>query len=488
MSALVAPFDTAHKVSFHNTRKFEMPFPFATFAEKRHACSPDISVSFPGAILSDEQLHAQQWQAVSMAIDVAPSADQDPFPRPPPRPQAQNAAKTKPRRTKRALAGRALRLARMARNLLLAHGALAVFVLGIYGSTVRLARFDHACAVVSRPINFQTQSGRILLQRFFWHFVHPAVHGDAGTWGAVVGCDPTVRPLNAAEQDWVKAQLRLEAQTSSASSGKENVESLTAEITKGRRVVVFNEVDRTYRTYLLYHLIDIDARLFSRATNVWRALEDTRPMKTAPSSVSERSVDCSGPSVSGTAKTVIFKEAWRKLSTRTPEVEFYKRMAQTFGDDETKWHGLPRFVCGGDQGQEDVRRWERTSPNASVMDHSQRSLRLSETMVGDSSSSSASHSFSGAAPDGDCEDELDVEHLEDATPYELPYPQHQTFSWTLAKGPEETDRERSQARIVVQDIGRPITQSTSTFEFVCAIMAAIEGMPQPEVLRLHICD
>ena len=455
MSVLVAPFDTAHKVSFHNTRTFEMPFPFAAFAEKRHACSPDISVSFPGANLSDEQLRAQQWQAVSMAIDVTPSADQDPFPRPPARPQAQNAAKTKPRRTKRALAGRALRLARMARNLLLAHGALAVFVLGIYGSTVRLARFDHACAVVSRPINSQTQSGRVLLQRFFWHFVHPAVCGSRAR-GAVVGCDPTVRPLNTAEQDWVKAQLTLET----ASSGEGNGESLTAEIAKGRRVVVFNEANRTHMTYLLYHLVDINPRLFSRATTVWRAMEDTRHLERAAYSEDGQPMHSEGsPGPRGMGKTVIFKEAWRQLSRRTPEVEFYKRMAQTFGDDETKWHGLAKFVCGGDQGQEDVLRWERSSPNVSVI-YGQRDLRFFTPTT--------------AAPSPPASSADDAAVPQDA-PYEVPYPQHQTFSWTLAKGKEEAHRERSQVRIVVEDVGRPLTTFTSTYELVCAIMAAIEG-------------
>ena len=256
----------------------------------------------------------------------------------------------------------------------------------------------------------------------------------------------------------MKAQLRLEAQASTSRAyGAEDVEALTAEIAKGRRVVVFNEVDRTHRTYLLYHLVDINPRLFSRATIVWRAMEDTRRLDRAASSEAGQPVDAEGSPGSGAAKTVIFKEAWRQLSTRTPEVEFYKRMAQTFGDDETKWHGLAKFVCGGDQGQEEVRQWERSSPNVSVME-GQRDLRFfTPTTV------APPPSADGATVPQDA-------------PFELPYPQHQTFSWTLAKGKEETHRERSQVRIVVEDVGRPLTTFTSTYELVCAIMAAIEGV------------
>ncbi|KAI0711837.1 hypothetical protein C8T65DRAFT_739487 [Cerioporus squamosus] len=419
LNKLVSSFDAEHKPSFHNTRKLMMPFPFADFAENHHASSPDIAVGFPGANTSDADLEIMEWQGICIAMEVKSTAEKDPF--------VSGRTGKENNRT-------AIQLSRNARNLLLSHGFLAAFVIGIYGDNVRIARYDHTCAVVSQP--FSLRKNPRLLQRFFWNFAHPMIGRT------VVGCDPTIRKLNAADQDWIKSQLE---------QAQEDVTSLTREIGKGRRVVVFNEADETYKTYLLYHLVDVNARLFSRATTVWRAMEDTRdpnrnesqPPSDDSQTTSDDSQTTQSSIGSAPAKTVIFKEAWRQL-VRTPETEFYKRMSVTFGDDKTKWHGLARFMCGGDQGQEEVRQWERSSPNVSAME-GQRDLRL-PTGLG----------------------------TQDA-PFELPYPQHQTFSWTLAVGQREAHRERSQIRIVVEDVGRPLTRFTSTFELVCAIMAAIEG-------------
>ncbi|KAI0711842.1 hypothetical protein C8T65DRAFT_807443 [Cerioporus squamosus] len=436
LNHLVSSFDPEHKPSFHNTRKLMMPFPFADFAENHHASSPDIAVGFPGANTSDADLAIMEWQGICIAMEVKSTASRDPF---------------VPGRKGKENNRTAIQLSRNARNLLLSHGFLAAFVIGIYGDNVRIARYDHTCAIVSRP--FSIRKNPRLLQKFFWNFTHPMIGRT------VVGCDPTVCKLNTADQDWIKSQLE---------QAEEDVPSLTREIDKGRRVVVLNEADQTYKTYLLYHLVDVNARLFSRATTVWRAMEDTRDpnaddSQTTTSDDSQTTSDDSQTTQSSTAytpaKTVIFKEAWRQL-VRTPETEFYKRMSATFGEDKTKWHGLARFVCGGDQGQEEVRQWEKSSPNVSAMD-GQRDLRL--------------YPSSNAAPPPPASTSDQVASAPQDAPFELPYPQHQTFSWTLAKGQKEAHRERSQIRIVVEDIGRPLTKFTSTFELVCAILAAIEG-------------
>ncbi|TFK93802.1 hypothetical protein K466DRAFT_649708 [Polyporus arcularius HHB13444] len=452
LNKLVASFDPAHKPTFHNTRKLMMPFPFAAFAENHHASSPDISVGFPGADTSDESLKLMEWQGICIAMEVKSKPEQDPF--------VLGRAGKENNRT-------AIQLSRNARNLLLAHGFLAAFVIGIYGDNVRIARYDHTCAVVSEA--FSLRKHPRLLQKFFWHFAHPMIGPT------VVGCDPSIRKLHSDEKEWIRSQLRKAGQ---------DVKALTSEIDKGRRVVVLNDADETYKTYLLYHLVDVNARLFSRATTVWRAMEDTRNFNADDSDTasddlqrssddSQRSSDESeassedsqttqSPTTSTPGKTVIFKEAWRQL-VRTPETEFYKRMAQTFGEDETKWKGLARFVCGGDQGQEEVRQWERSSPNASAMSQAERDLRLhtSTSTAPPPQAPPATSSARGPAPQN--------------AAFELPYPQHQTFSWTLAKGAMYTHRERSQIRIVVEDVGRPLTTFTNTFELVCAIMAAIEG-------------
>ena len=74
-------------------------------------------------------------------------------------------------------------------------------MLGIYGTTVRIARFDHSCAIVSQPFDIHKEPKTI--QRFLWHFAHPR------TKGAVVGCDPTVFPLSKEDVAWTEKPSSL---------------------------------------------------------------------------------------------------------------------------------------------------------------------------------------------------------------------------------------------------------------------------------------
>ncbi len=402
-----------------------MSFPFDAFAENHHKSAPDIAVSFPGDTPSLEDIKSAQWQRISTVLEVKTTSAKDPF--------RTGRKGGKHQRT-------AIQLARNARNLLLAHGSLAVIVLGIYGTTARIARFDHTSAVVSRPFDIKQQP--YLLQRFFWHFTHPCV----GT--SVVGCDPTSRKLCVDDEEWVKSQLRR------SGMGDRDVDTRTAEIAKGRRVEVYNELDGSTTPYLLYQLIDVNARLFSRATTVWRALEDTRILDPDGDGTLIDNPDITDETVS----TVIFKEAWRQL-VRISEVRFYERMTNAF-TREDQWVGLPRFIGGGDQGVREVRSWMKSSPNLSVLEGKQ-GLRLQST---DASSASDSTDTSPSSS------QTNEEAL-----FPLPYPQHQTFSWAIGLGKDYTSRERSQMRMVVADVGRPLNEFESTLQAVLAIMKAIEG-------------
>ncbi|RPD54996.1 hypothetical protein L226DRAFT_616630 [Lentinus tigrinus ALCF2SS1-7] len=130
------------------------------------------------------------------------------------------------------------------------------------------------------------------------------------------------------------------------------------------------------------------------------------------------------------------------------------------GDDATKWNKLPKFVCGRDhwQGQEEVRQRQEQSSRLNVSTtEGQRDLHLPSTPG----------PAVDAPPPGSAADH--------ALPFKVPHPQHQTFSSTIAKELQETCRERSQMRIVVKDVGRPLDQFTSMHELVRAVLAAIEG-------------
>lgn len=59
--------------------------------------------------------------------------------------------------------------------------------------------------------------------------------------------------------------------------------------------------------------------------------------------------------------------------------------------------------------------------------------------------------------------------------FNLPYPQHQTFSWTIGIDKDRTYRERSHMRFIIDDVGRPLTSAKSTREVVSALRDAVKG-------------
>ena len=59
-------------------------------------------------------------------------------------------------------------------------------------------------------------------------------------------------------------------------------------------------------------------------------------------------------------------------------------------------------------------------------------------------------------------------------PFPLPFPQHHSYSQGLY-GEQYAPRERSHMRIVIDGVGRSITEFTSTRELVLAIRDAIKG-------------
>ena len=218
-------------------------------------------------------------------------------------------------------AGTVAQLAVNARNLMFLHGFLATFTLGIYGDVARIARFDRTCAIVSQPFNYRERPD--VLRRFLWRFVHPFV-------GNVVGCDPAVQQLTAPDVRWVREQLKiLEWDDSDLSDD---------EMLKGRKVSVpeSDAIDAPRKIYILFDLISVNARLFSRSTMIWLSIEDTRN-RNAPHP----------------AKVAVLKEAWHQIIWR-PENEYYERLKSI---PEDKRVGLAHMLCGADYGIQEVKLW-----------------------------------------------------------------------------------------------------------------------------------
>ncbi|KAL7279490.1 hypothetical protein ACG7TL_007333 [Trametes sanguinea] len=454
LQRLVSPFEDAKKLSFSNTSGNPIQFPFGAFQSQHHHTKPDISVSMPGQTIRTPP----RWQDIAMVIEAKGSPADDPFPR-----SGQEHQATIDQ------------LAKSARSLLLAHGLLSAFVIGIYSTTVRLARFDHTCALVSRPFDIKTGGGARLVQKFFWHLTHPLVGAT------IVGADPTVMPLDAASQAWVKAQL----QRANAKNWQEHV----VEVEKGRRMEVYDEKTGKCVPYLAYHVVDVNGRLFSRATMVWRAIVDTRIWsngKLVPDPSSATNV----------VRPQILKEAWRQV-VRTAETKFYQRLDEKIPDGER--HGLAKMVCGGDIGEYELRWWEETKrrrhrPPPSVPSH----VGGGQSLDGPRAQSDiASDARDDASALGDADRASTFSSLGNVPPsslnhntqaagtqgevlrpdFPLPYPQHQTYSWRLIDM-QYSYLERSHMRIVVDEVGRGLTEFRSTRELVAALRDAVIGHQQ----------
>ncbi|KAI0668000.1 hypothetical protein C8Q78DRAFT_309560 [Trametes maxima] len=214
------------------------------------------------------------------------------------------------------------------------------------------------------------------------------------------------------------------------------------DLNDGRCVKVWDEGDdEHYKTFMLFKLLNVNARLFSRATMVWLGIEDTR----------EGGVDsCAGQP----AVLRVIKEAWRQV-VRTPEQMFYERLKETIPEDE--WVGLPRLLHGGDVGERDVRRWKAACTG--------------EAWVGDDALIGTSHTMPTGISDSDGVGASGVP-ADDARP---PYPMHQTWSCRLSVGEKFEYRERSHMRLVVDIVGRPLWRFKSTKELILSMYDAIRG-------------
>ncbi|EIW58068.1 uncharacterized protein TRAVEDRAFT_21480 [Trametes versicolor FP-101664 SS1] len=308
--ALVADFPADKKPSFYGGHGQVIPFPFAEFASRHHASKPDLVMSFPGVRLP-EKIESPDWSQFSVAIEVKDMEDEDPF------------ARSTSTDFSAARASKFVQLAVSARVLMFANGFLASFMLGIYGDVVRIARFDYTCCVASAPVSLKTAEGLRAVQEFFWRRT-----------GAVVGADPTVRKLTTADTTWLREHLGSDADLLD-----------DVDIDEARWVKVWDDDKPTDpRAFILFRLLNVNARLFSRSTMVWLGIEDAR--------------FCNGESNAETDEHVelrVIKEAWRQV-IRIPEQKFYTRLKEEIPDEERI--GLPDLLCGGDLGERDVKRWE----------------------------------------------------------------------------------------------------------------------------------
>ncbi|KAI1792140.1 hypothetical protein LXA43DRAFT_1008158 [Ganoderma leucocontextum] len=417
LDALVSSFPPDKRPSFMDCHKNMQHFPFSAFSKNHHSTYPDIAVSFPGQSLDAHK--SPDWFSFSAIMEAKSESKEDPF-----RKNGHKHCKT------------LVQLAVNARNLMHAHGLTCVFVFGIYGKVIRICRFDHSGAVICRPLSLKVLADLELVQQFFWNFVHPTEDGP------FVGWDPTVRKLNDDDEKWLRARLELA-----------KVDTKKLAFTEARSVQVFDgesEGGREPQTYIAFKVLDVNGRLFSRATTVWHGIRDTRRR------VAGRLVD--PPPSADDLQVRVIKEAWRQI-VRRPEKDFYDRLDSAVPSQQRV--GLPSLVCGGDLGEREVRLWESALYGAYApitVDGTHHKSRLSAP---------ASQPLPTPPPS------LSIS----TSPFDRPAhrPMQQTFTWRQARSAKYWYRERSHMRFVVREVGRPVTQFRNTKELATAFRDAIIG-------------
>ncbi|KAI0750186.1 hypothetical protein C8Q80DRAFT_1166504 [Daedaleopsis nitida] len=462
---VVAEFPPSKKVTFFPNHRAQILFPFKAFGHNHHATYPDIAISLPG-----EDLQSAELILSSMLLEVKSQSTDDPFER----------SNLEHSRT-------LVQLTVGARSLMVTHGLLSAFMIGIYGNMLRIVHYDHSGLVASPAFSVKRRPD--LLQKFLWRFAHP-VMGNT-----VVGCDPTTRKLTDAELAWVKARL--------ASAGEDPLRQ--PEFCRRTEVYSTSNKDEVPRSFFLLTLVDINARLLSRSTTVWLAMEDPRQVLDGGLSALPDDLD--------EIRLVIIKDSWRQLVRRDEKV-FYDRLEGTI--PEAEWTGLPRVVCGGDLGEREVSLWKARGgsweglntnddkqagpssvPPQSVFPRPPADPVTPSRRAPPSTTSSPNAALSSLpsspltplpssdppiAPTTPLQDTTRPCFSSPLTPldklqpqYPLRVPQQQTYTWRVLFGDAKRHRERSHMRLVIDTVGRRLTRFRSTRELILAMRDAMRA-------------
>jgi len=221
-----------------------------------------------------------------------------------------------------------------ARNLMFENMSLFVFVIGIYGHTARIYRFDHAGAVASPSFNYVFHP--YLLGEFYWRLVNPVVDivdvedGESGIVKSgklfIVGSDTTITRTT---PETLCNQWAL-VPAISAHINKHDAVGIASSLQAGYTIRArFGYEPTHFRTFLslgepLYH----SPGLFSRGTCVWSVVP-------VPQTISEP------------VRIYALKDTWRGRH-RDPEADNYHRI---YKNEQSELHGLAKCYGSVDFGE-----------------------------------------------------------------------------------------------------------------------------------------
>ncbi|PCH37337.1 hypothetical protein WOLCODRAFT_158064 [Wolfiporia cocos MD-104 SS10] len=172
LNKLGSRFDMARRVTFYNSSLRNFKHPYSRWVSSMRENRPDIVAFLLGVHCS-----TLEWHNISLAIEVKCSKHRDPMDS-----ASQGADED------------LIALTKDACKLMLVHGALCCFVIGVCGHNARIYRFDHAATVVLPSFDYWANPD--LLCRFLWRFVHQR--------NRILGSDNFSRPAEPHEIQWAK--------------------------------------------------------------------------------------------------------------------------------------------------------------------------------------------------------------------------------------------------------------------------------------------
>ena len=401
-------------------------------------------MSFPGEHDQDDNW-AKTWHRIAMVFEVK-NAD-DPINEDLPWPSVRSSVTA---------AGVLTQLAKSARNLLLTHGMLFAFVVGIYKDSARIYRFDRAACVVSQSFDIKTTPWP--LHELLWRICHyeAPVGGlpNGDPIPRLLGEDPTLFRASTQDKELVSAKCEETGQR-----------PLSEDEWLACRWVTITKYDSKNRPLgstriLLYRIRSLNPRLFSRATVVWEGYEED------------------------TWKRLAIKDAWRQVA-RDREDIFYSKICNSMNG--RSWRDVLedyKFLHHNDQDWElppfpfGPYKVDAEAPEAVPVE-------LEDLLVEATLDPAIGELFGLVRMM--CGYDLGA-HERDKVKRKDPNPRprhyefyHRTISNACAQGeaPAEIDDpgydERSHMRLVFETVGRPLSQFKSTRELVQGLRDAIYG-------------
>ncbi|KAH9836363.1 uncharacterized protein C8Q71DRAFT_79812, partial [Rhodofomes roseus] len=440
LATLVEGFKAAKRPKFINHAHKDMRFPFALGDDDNHVTKPDIVATIPARPYIPP---ADRWRNVALVFEIKARDADDPMVK-------YTAAHEKT----------LVQLAKSARNIMLSQGRLYAFVVGIYGHQARIFRFDRAGGVCSPQFNYMKKP--YILHEFMWRFVHPATPGCV-----VVGDDPTIRLGSRADR--ALAQKWVADYDPSCTYTAENRKAV-------RRFTITN--DKGVPTeYLVYKLIFVNPRLFSRATTIWEAFELLKGGKET------------------TGKRVVIKDAWRQFA-RPSEIGIYMEMreaaeaaaeeAAAAAAEEATAAAAAEEATAAAAAEEATEAAAEEAAEAAAEDVASALINIAEFEYGQDLGLREAQSLvppqerarsSASGTQGASAGPAAEKYFEDIPPLTVPYRRvlGQRTVTARCRDVEHEYNERSHTRLVMKTIGVPITQFESTYELVTALRDAILG-------------